>query len=129
MMHRIDNNIVMDYVSTVYRDYKIRDRFGTFRPMPLKEVPLVNVSQQGPVQIQGRERASSLNRPRARKQFLNVTQDSRLLRPSSYLSSSKLNKTNVQLTRPDHQRNFSSQSPPYVNPNSVRLNQTATKRS
>ena len=83
MIHRIDNNIVMDYVSTVYRDYKIRDRFGTFHPVPLKEPAIINVVQQAPRQMQARERASSLNRPQTRqqKQFLNVTQESRLLKP------------------------------------------------
>lgn len=76
MIHRIDNNIVMDYVSTVYRDYKIRDRFGAFNPVPLKEAAIINVAQQEPRQMQARERASSLNRhlPRHQKQFLNVTQ-------------------------------------------------------
>ena len=83
MIHRIDNNIVMDYVSTVYRDYKIRDRFDTFRPVPLNEPAIINVAQQAPKQMQARERASSLNRPQTRqqKQFLNVTQESRLLKP------------------------------------------------
>lgn len=66
----------MDYVSTVFRDYKIRDKFGTFHPVPLKEAAIVNVTQQEQRQMQARERASSLNRPQRRqqRQFLNVTQ-------------------------------------------------------
>lgn len=38
---RIDGNMVMDYVSTVYRDYPIRNRYGLYRPQTALKKSLV----------------------------------------------------------------------------------------
>ena len=79
----------MDYVSTIYRDYGIRNRFGPFDPNSVKrsavtprpETAKVNdrvrvdaVIKVEPLRQEVRAERVSWSRPS--KQFLNVTQES-----------------------------------------------------
>lgn len=97
-IHRIDTNLIMEYVRTVYKDYGVRNRFGDLNsphhlPQPQPQPQQLQLQQQhrrintlhvGEQQLRTEtgtrreERCVSLQRESSRrKQFLNLTQSSK----------------------------------------------------
>jgi hypothetical protein len=94
----------MDYVSTVYRDYRIRNRFGDLDLAALKKnaphIQQMRVERSEraggrqereavrmQTEVVRQERPTSVQRPS--KQFLNVTQESKISRRDISFSSHK----------------------------------------
>ena len=66
IIHRIDTNIVNEYVSTIYKDYNLRKRFGDFDNSVIASTNNILVQQYRPPSVRNidmGQRYSVMNRP------------------------------------------------------------------
>ncbi len=83
-IHRIDTSLVLEYIRTICRDYKLRDRFSKEELERTRSVSQQKqsyyISSPGSVKQRGQSLGPATKN---RKQYLNLTQTSKLERSSS----------------------------------------------
>lgn len=89
-IHRIETGIVKDYVEAVYRDYRLRDRFGPLSSSQVHEGSPQVVNSRGrevfgavggsAKEEKRPQSARAVDTPRSSKKYLNITQESKVTR-------------------------------------------------